>query len=218
MDIRKMTCVCVAAAVVAFSAGEVRAGKLTLHDRNGKLIPLPSATEDGQPGEKAEGFKLSLKADAKNYEVNGLVRLSVKFTNIDREDAAVSGLGVTEYKLEVLRPDGTLAPLTYDGKKASRPSMDGGDTGPGSPGMVSRAELTGANLYFDMTQLGHYYLRVLKAVPARTDPSKKVTLISNVITIRIEAPKSEDAAMTTAATQEDDDDATQAATDETAAP
>lgn len=221
MDIRKMTYA--VAAVVVFSAGGAKAMQVETYDSNGNRIANPPAREDGEVGEKAEGFKFPLKSKAKKYLMGENVTLSLKFTNIDREDAAVSPLSSAEYKLEIVRPDGTLAPLTLVGVKTKDPVIrfSGGSSGPQSPGTLSEAGLY-PNLYFDMTQIGEYQVRALKEVPSRADPSKKVTLVSNVLKLRIEAPKAKDAAMTTTATQDDDaeatDDTTEAATDEAAAP
>ena len=212
MNFRKTMCVFAVAAVVAFVPRAVKAGTIEYHDANGNLLPNPPAREDGLVGTKAEGFKLSLQTEATKYEINQSVALTVKFTNIDREGTAVTGLKPLEYKLEIQRPDGTLAPVTLDGEKAiHRAKMFvGGDTGPRSSGAYVEILLTRVDAYFDMRQIGQYQVRVLKEVPSRANPKKKVTFASNIVTFSIEMPKSEDDTMTTTATQ--------AATDETAAP
>ena len=180
-------------------------------------------------GEKLEGFQMSLKPEKKKYALGEAVHLTVTCKNVDRESAQLWQDPEHTYKLEILRPDGALAPLTSAGEKEKKPSrFMVGSFWTTKPGSKNEAQLRFMNLYFDMTQVGEYQLRVLRSVPKRPENMKDVkdkeaTLYSNVIKIRMEAPKAKDDATTTAVIQEDaeaTDDATQdeAATDETAAP
>jgi hypothetical protein len=191
------------------------------------------ATEEGQ---EVEGFKLLVKMSKKKYAVGEPMTLDVTFKNVSRDRVHITTRGYDlTYKLEILRPDGTLAPLTPRGEVMRKGAnmANGGSGREYKVGEKEEYEMQGATVYFDMTQIGDYQLRVSRSVPKRPENRKdakdeEATLYSNIITVRIGAPKAKDDAMTTTETQEDaeaTDDAPQdeaatdeAATDETAAP
>ena len=167
-------------------------------------VAQPAAKAGDEWGEKLEGFQMSLKTKKKRYTLGEAVNLSVVDKNVDRQLVwLVQRLKYT-YKLEILRPDGTLAPLTPAGEENKKSDKSArAASGLSKPGDKNGEELRSMNLYFDMTQIGDYQLRVSRSVPKRPEnmkdeKDKETTLVSNVIVIRIEAPKAKDDA-----TQED---------------
>lgn len=205
MSMGKMLFVC-AAAVLSFSAKVVKATELYQVDRNGNRVPLPAQPDDGQEGGKAEGFKLSLKAEKKEYVLGEQIDLKYVFKNLDRDLPSEKGLVATPalqqsvvfgfaFRLEIRRPDGTLAPVTPRGERLKKVlrRMPSFRTGPSSPGTKEEGSFRAVNLYFDMKQIGEYQLRVSRPVFKRPENmqhenDREATLFSNVVKIRIAAP------------------------------
>jgi hypothetical protein len=176
----------IATSMVAFVPKGSQALYIYNYDANGNLIPAPP--DDGAPGGKVEGFKLSLKVDKAKYSTGAPVSLTITFKNLERDGVETPIVHGAWYKLEVLRPDGTIASLTDAGKKAKEsaglfPDARGG---PASPGVKIEEKYNLVHRDFDMTQTGEYSLRVSVQVPSVDDPEKKVTLHSNMIKIQID--------------------------------
>ena len=150
--------------------------------------------EEVEEGGEAAGFKLSIKPEKKKYEIGDPVSLNVTFKDVSRENVKIIDYGIDlTYALEVIRPDGTLAPLTEKGKHARKMSHRYGSWGGGSRNPGDKQDiLMAASAYFDMSQIGKYSLQVSREVPSLKDPKKMVTLYSNVVKITIAAPKAAD--------------------------
>lgn len=187
MKVKTMLCIGMIAAF-AFSHQSKSMG-IRNHEQNGSPAPLK---ESAIPrGKRTEGFNLFLKTDKSKYSIGELIDIELKFQNLERNQAGLTIGGKRWYKLEILRPNGSLAPLTKIGEAVSKdsemtPSFRGG---PNSPGTTVGAHYRTAHLDFDLTQLGEYQLRVACQVPSIADPKKMVTIYSNVVKITFEAPK-----------------------------
>lgn len=126
MNFKTKMLACGAAALV-FSGSVAKAMYLEKLDENGKPIPYTyteTPQEAAEEAGRAEGFKLSLKVEKKEYVLGEPVHLKVMFKNLDR-DLHRKGLTIPvrsgfTFRLEILRPDGTLAPLTAEGEKRKK--------------------------------------------------------------------------------------------------
>jgi hypothetical protein len=160
-----------------------------------EAAPVAPASDSEEAGSDVEGFRMSLKASKAAYASGEAINLEVVFKNISRESVwLVDSSLAFAYKLEVLRPDGKIAPLTAEGQKTResrgrRRSFSGGLVNPGSK---HEFPYTGVQTVFEMSKPGEYQLRVSREVPSIEDPKKQVTLYSNVVKIRIEAPQEDE--------------------------
>ena len=144
-------------------------------------------------GEEVEGFRLSLKSSKKTYARGELVELEGFLQNVGKEARWVSGYGFLTYKFEIIRPDGTMAPLTPAGERERKVSkkflsLNGAPLQPGQKRKYGKYGMEPANAYFDMRQVGEYQVRASRQVLKRNG-SGEATIYSNVVKIRIEAAK-----------------------------
>jgi hypothetical protein len=153
----------------------------------------PVVSQPVREGAVTEGFRLSINTRKNRYMLGEPIDLTVRFRNVNREDVVVHTEGFTlGYALEVIRPDGTQAPLTELGKRMLAGARRRPRTGSATMTRHTRVDFEmGTTGIFDMTQIGEYRLRVSRKVPSIADPKKEVTIYSNMEKIRIEAPQDE---------------------------
>lgn len=154
-------------------------------------------------GQKVEGFRLSLRTDKEQYKLGEAIVSRIELKNMTSQDRLMgeySGFGLT-YKLNVIRPDGSVATLTSKGEKTKKEKKDIQRRSLGSltyliPVGKSRAfSLDGTNTYFDMMQPGEYLLQVSRQLPSLEEPEnakKSVPIYSNVVKITIAAVQEDD--------------------------
>lgn len=141
-----------------------------------------------------DGLRLSITVPRSTYAPSDLVGLSVVLEKIGGSPIHLKGRSIPlVYRLNVLRPDGTTAPLSSKGEKAkSSLFLTGGNYGSTwTTGTFLEFGMSASD-NFDMTQPGEYSLQVSREVPSLKDPKKMVTLSSNVVKITIAAPQADD--------------------------
>lgn len=188
---RTVSACAMAVALLPFTASTVKAAD--------PIQPSKAAAQTMKEawGEEVEGFKLSLKPERKIYGVGEDINLDVVFKNVDRDGVDIWGRGIAlTYKLEIVCPDASMAPLTPKGEEERKGAIEslGGHGGIMYLGQNHEFSLRSVNTSFAMTQIGEYQLRVSRLVPKRgfdgpslSDPTRNATLFSNTVTIHIES-------------------------------
>lgn len=155
-------------------------------------VSSPAAEEDVL----TEGFKLSLTTDKSEYAVDARIDIQMALKDISHPRWTTEDAGHYTYSLDIRGSDGESVGLTAFGENYTKNQGKYEDKGlmVFVPGVKEAVPLYNAQAFFKMSKPDVYTMQATRQVPSLEDPKKMVTINSNVVKIRIEAPEDAEAA------------------------